>query len=188
MRKIFLLSYLFDSNVQKYNHNLTALWNWLHYYLPAKPVQYLCSSLCMFFIMYSVIPVIKYREVFGTAPVHSKDLYCVEHLVTVRNNSCGKVMFSQASGRHPPWHAPTQADHPPGDDHCSGWYASFWNAFLFHRHLVRALVWPAVKSWRFAWYKGQILAYLQGVLNTFESSHNMYYSPFYQFYLYYLLA
>ena len=48
--------------------------------------------------------------------------------------SCGKVMFSQhALGRTPP-----RADTPPGqtprppppDGHCSGWYASCWNAFL----------------------------------------------------------
>ena len=40
--------------------------------------------------------------------------------------------------RHPPWTdtpAP-QADPPlgrhlPRDGHCSGWYASYWNAFLF---------------------------------------------------------
>ena len=67
-------------------------------------------------------------------------------LVTVRNSSCGKVMFSQASvilfgggvsqhalGQTPPW-----ADRPPPSGHCSqadtppndGRYASYWNAFL----------------------------------------------------------
>ena len=61
----------------------------------------------------------------------------------------------QLAGRHPPpqadtpWHAdtpPWQADTPPGgqtppwqaethspsDSYCSGWYASYWNAFLFN--------------------------------------------------------
>ena len=45
--------------------------------------------------------------------------------------SCGKVMFLHLSvilftggrsGRHPP--------PPPADGHCSGRYASYWNAFL----------------------------------------------------------
>ena len=35
-------------------------------------------------------------------------------------------------GRHPPAgiHPPGR---PPWDGHCSGWYASYWNAFLFHK-------------------------------------------------------
>ena len=38
-------------------------------------------------------------------------------------------------GRHPPGQPPSQADTTlntplPPDGHCSGWYASFWNAFL----------------------------------------------------------
>ena len=39
---------------------------------------------------------------------------------------------------HPPWkhtlpeaHTHTPEAHPPPDDHCSGQYASYWNAFLF---------------------------------------------------------
>ena len=72
----------------------------------------------------------------------------------VRNSSCGKAMFLQASvilsmgeggsGRHPPGrHTPGQTHplgrHPPwadtsppnpGDGHCSGRYASYWNALL----------------------------------------------------------
>ena len=31
------------------------------------------------------------------------------------------------TGRHPP---------PPSDDHCSEWYASYWNAFLLIVHLI----------------------------------------------------
>ena len=65
---------------------------------------------------------------------------------TVRNSRCGKVMFM--GGVHPPRQTPhPQADTPlsrhplgqtppgrhppPSDDHCSGRYASYWNAFLF---------------------------------------------------------
>ena len=95
-------------------------------------------------------------------------------IITVRNSSWGKVIFSQAPvilstgggvfplgrppllGRHPlgrhlpgqtpPWADTPQADTPLGrhprsqtppwadtphrDDHCSGWYTSYWNAFL----------------------------------------------------------
>ena len=104
-------------------------------------------------------------------------------IITIRNSSCGKVVFSQVSdcpwgrevytlpgqippcadtlpgrrplGRHPPpWQAetPPWADplggrhppeqslplagrhppgkHPPADGYCSGWYTSYWNAFL----------------------------------------------------------
>ena len=36
------------------------------------------------------------------------------------------------SGRHPPRQIPPWADtSPPQDSHCSGRYASYWNAFLF---------------------------------------------------------
>ena len=138
---------------------------------------YKACSVSLFFIMY----VLHYVQCNSSNKISRGLRYCTSAFK--RSLLCGtscyrpQQMFSQASGRH-----------PPGDDHCSGWYASFWNAFLFYRHLVRARVWPAVKSWQFPWYKGQILAYLQGVLNTFEPSHNMYYSPFYQFYLYYLLT
>ena len=64
-------------------------------------------------------------------------------IFTVRNSSRGKVMFSQESvctqgggGVHPPRQkadtTPRWADTPPpADGHCSGWYASYWNAFLF---------------------------------------------------------
>ena len=74
----------------------------------------------------------------------------IRSIFTVRNSSCGKVMFSQASvimsrkrrgerstpprqtplGRHPSRQTP-----PPTHTHkkgqCSGRYASYWNAFLF---------------------------------------------------------
>ena len=34
-------------------------------------------------------------------------------------------------GRHPPGQTPPRDRHPPpADGHCSGWYASYWNAFL----------------------------------------------------------
>ena len=79
-------------------------------------------------------------------------------IITVRNSSRGKVMFSQVSvcpqggGVH---HPPRQADTPPAgrhplgqtapsrwttpsgrhplvaDGYCSGRYASYWNVFLF---------------------------------------------------------
>ena len=80
-------------------------------------------------------------------------------IFTVRNSSCGKVMFSQACvknsvqgvvytpvgappgiqpradplGRHHPGQTPPpprQTQPPPPDGHCSGRYASYWNAFL----------------------------------------------------------
>ena len=65
--------------------------------------------------------------------------------VTVRNSSWGKVMFSQVSvcpqggGVHPPRRqplpprqdTPLASRHPPRDGYCSGWYASYWDAFLF---------------------------------------------------------
>ena len=60
-------------------------------------------------------------------------------LVTVRNSSCGKVMFSQVSvcprgeGCTPSCQAditPPRQTRPPPDGYCSGRYASYWNAFL----------------------------------------------------------
>ena len=44
-------------------------------------------------------------------------------VITVRNSSCGKVMFSQACVKN--------SVHKR-DGHGSGRYASYWNAFLFH--------------------------------------------------------
>ena len=40
-------------------------------------------------------------------------------------------------GRHPPRQTPPPPGKhtPPHDGHCSGQYASYWNAFLFHRRL-----------------------------------------------------
>ena len=63
-----------------------------------------------------------------------------DSIITIRNGSCVKVMFSKASvilstkgggrsGRHRPGRHPL-AD-PPVDGHCSERYASYWNAFLF---------------------------------------------------------
>ena len=69
--------------------------------------------------------------------------------------SSGKVMFSQASvshsvhrgqGRHPREDTPRQTHHqadtphPTSDSHCSGRYASYWNAFLFYFSGFYALV------------------------------------------------
>ena len=68
--------------------------------------------------------------------------------------SCGKVMFLHLSvilftggcladtplGRHAPLQAdtPCWADTPTqSDGHCSGWYASYWYAFLFHILVIR---------------------------------------------------
>ena len=81
--------------------------------------------------------------------------YVLSKIYTVRNNSYGKVMFSQGGGvhhkqtspgRHLPWadtlvgrapldrHPPADtlwADTQPPDSHGSGQYASYWEAFLF---------------------------------------------------------
>ena len=57
----------------------------------------------------------------------------VGHMFTIRNSSCGKVMFSQVSvcpqggGVHPPGQTPPDSS----DGHYSGRYASYWNAFLY---------------------------------------------------------
>ena len=73
----------------------------------------------------------------------------VWYIFTVRNSSCGKVMFSQVClstgvgrGVHPPgrqthtpsWEADTPPPHP-ADGYCSGRYASYWNAFLFQNYV-----------------------------------------------------
>ena len=79
-------------------------------------------------------------------------LIFISLFITVRNSSCGKVMFSQVSvcpqgggvhplgrhphplGRHPRADTPEQTppgQTPPRDGYCSGQYASYWNAFLF---------------------------------------------------------
>ena len=34
-------------------------------------------------------------------------------------------------GRHCPWQTPPRTPTPPRDGYWSGWYASYWNAFLF---------------------------------------------------------
>ena len=57
-------------------------------------------------------------------------------LFTVRNSSCGKVMFSQASVKnsvHGGVHSPCRHSlgRPPLDGHCRGRCAYYWNAFLF---------------------------------------------------------
>ena len=83
-------------------------------------------------------------------------VYRVVHtlgIITIRNSSCGKVMFSQASvilstegrripsGQTPPAgqtslrQTPPSRHPPPRDSHCSGRYASYWNAFLYWQHL-----------------------------------------------------
>ena len=79
-----------------------------------------------------------------------------------QQRSCSKVIFSQASvilsmgksakhlspGRHPPeahipWKHPRKYTpppppeaHPPPNGHCSGRYASYWNAFVFDLSFV----------------------------------------------------
>ena len=67
------------------------------------------------------------------------------NIFTVRNSSCRKSMFLQVSvcprvggctppgppGQTSPWAPPRQTPHPYRDGHCSGRYASYWNAFLF---------------------------------------------------------
>ena len=87
-------------------------------------------------------------------------------IFAVGNSSCGNVMFSQASvilstgrgGVHPPWAdtTPRQTPSPTQDSHCSGRYASYWNAFMFsinllsliHEH-VEDTKFQAVSSLRF---------------------------------------
>ena len=80
--------------------------------------------------------------------------------ITVRNISCGKIMFSQVCvcprggevctpwadtplGRHPLGRQPRQANTtppPPADGYCSGRYASHWNAFLFKNWFAKLKV------------------------------------------------
>ena len=89
--------------------------------------------------------------------------------ITVRNSNCGKVMFfyrclsvhGGLSGQTPPRQTPPQADTPqadtppgrhplgrPQDGHCSGRYASYWNAFLssFCNHLLICHFWDSRRS------------------------------------------
>ena len=57
----------------------------------------------------------------------------------------GMCLFTWGGGCLPQCmlgYQPPEADSPPGadppprrDGHCCGWYACYWNAFLFHRHL-----------------------------------------------------
>ena len=59
-------------------------------------------------------------------------------LIAVRNSSCGKVLFSQACVKNSVHRGGRCMPHcmlgytPTPDDRCSGRYASYWNAFLFH--------------------------------------------------------
>ena len=85
---------------------------------------------------------------------------------TVHNSSFGKVMLESiknfvhrgVGGVHPPLGSPSwaepPADTPPSptrDGHCSGRYASYWNAFLLNHDLivscfvVLSLYWTAYK-------------------------------------------
>ena len=62
----------------------------------------------------------------------------VSQIFTVPKRSCGKVMFSQACVKNSIHsggvYTPSGQTHPPpplqADGYCSGWYASYWNAFL----------------------------------------------------------
>ena len=81
---------------------------------------------------------------FSGRPRISRRMGGTNLIFTVRNSSCGKVMFSQACqnsvhrgvytpladtpslGRYPPGRQPP----PLQDGHCSWRYASYWNAFL----------------------------------------------------------
>ena len=65
---------------------------------------------------------------------------CILRVITVRNSSCGKVMFSQVSvcpqgGVQPPSLWTDTPPPPPSDGRCSGRYASYWSAFLFSKCL-----------------------------------------------------
>ena len=85
----------------------------------------------------------------------------VGSIFTVHNSSCGKVLFLHLSvilftggrgvfgqtptplGRHP-LHGqtpPRQTIPPPPNGRCSGWYASYWNAFLCEIY-VRNIAFP----------------------------------------------
>ena len=53
------------------------------------------------------------------------------HIFIVRNSSCGKVMFLQNCVKNSAQGGCTPLGrHPPPVGHCSGRYASYWNAFL----------------------------------------------------------
>ena len=90
-------------------------------------------------------------------------LWCI---FTIRNSSCGKVMFSQPCvilftwGVHPPGQTPPSGQSPLGrhtpprqtpppwqtpplpsrDAYCSGWYASYWNTFLLRCILLSSMM------------------------------------------------
>ena len=70
------------------------------------------------------------RKQIGRSQIYR--VFRIGGIITARNSSCGKVMFSQArvknsvhGGCTPPGRHP-----PPRDGHCSGRYTSYWNAFL----------------------------------------------------------
>ena len=88
---------------------------------------------------------------------HAVDMFFwswVPLLITVRKRSCGKVMFSQVCvknsvhggwrGVQPPRQTspsktPPPKQTPPSYGHCSGRYASYFNAFLFKLILLQTL-------------------------------------------------
>ena len=50
---------------------------------------------------------------------------------SVQGGVCPSACWGTPPSSHPP-----RSRHPPGTDgYCCGWYASYWNAFLFHKHL-----------------------------------------------------
>ena len=52
-------------------------------------------------------------------------------IVSIRNSSCGKVMFSQACVKNSVYMGGGGVRGGRRDGHCSGRYASYWNTFLF---------------------------------------------------------
>ena len=45
----------------------------------------------------------------------------------------GGCLADTPQGRHPSGQTPPPGQTPPADGYCSGWYASYWNAFLCFR-------------------------------------------------------
>ena len=93
--------------------------------------------------------------------------------ITVRKRSCRKVMFLHLSVSHSVHKGAGSASvhagihtllgrHPPADGHCSGRYASYWNAFLFI-YLLTSLSFYLLISWfiyLFAYWSLNFFIYL----------------------------
>ena len=71
-------------------------------------------------------------------------------IFTVRNSSCGKVMFSQVCVKNSV-HSGRRAWQASRDGHCSGRYASYWNAFSvifkFLENEISSLIGNRIIDW-----------------------------------------